>query len=215
MKIGKRTGLIKAMTLSPTTLEQALIVPEYPVWRLTVEQYHQMIVAGILTDGEPIELLEGWLITQMTKNPRHSLVNQLLNDTLLPTIPAGYFLNVQEPITTADSEPEPDISVVHGRRRDYANHHPYPQNVALVIEVADTTLMRDRTLKLRIYANARIPVYWIVNLPESQIEVCKTPLGSGSDATYQERTIYGLDTSAPVEIDGRIVTHLNVRELLG
>lgn len=198
----------------PITMEQALIVPEYLVWRLTVEQYHQMIAAGILMDGDPIELLEGWLITQMTQKPRHSLVNQLLNDALLPAVPAGYFLNVQEPITTDDSEPEPDISIVRGIRRDYAEHHPYPQDVVLVIEVADTTLMRDRTLKVRVYANAHIPVYWIVNLPDSQIEVNKTPSGSGADAAYQERTLYGLDASVPVEIDGQVVVYLNVHDLL-
>lgn len=103
-------------------LEKSLIVPDNPIWRLTVEQYHQMIDAGILTEDDSVELLEGWLITKMPKKPSHSVATELTQDALMTVLPAGWFIKVQEPITTADSEPEPDIMVVRGVRRDYTDH---------------------------------------------------------------------------------------------
>jgi Uma2 family endonuclease len=77
----------------------------------------------------------------------------------------------QEPITTADSEPDPDVMVVRGARRNYRERHPGPGDVGLVVEVADTTLQRNRGVKLRLYAAAGIPTYWIVNQSERRIEV--------------------------------------------
>jgi len=198
--------------LSP--IEKSMVIPPDPIWRLTVAQYHEMIDSGILTDDDPVELLEGWLVTKMSKKPQHTLVMQLPHDALAPLIPAGWFINVQEPITTVDSEPEPDIAVVRGSRRDYSERHPYPEEVALVVEVADATLQRDQRLKLRLYANARISTYWIFNLQERQVEVYINPLGSDEQASYQARSIYGEAESVPVIIAGKKVGRLAVRQLL-
>jgi Uma2 family endonuclease len=173
-----------------------------------------MIQAGILTDDDPIELLEGWLVAKMPKNPRHRLVTQLLREALARLLPAGWYVDAQEPITTEDSEPEPDIAVVRGERRDYADRHPGPQDLALLIEVADTTLQRDRTLKKRLYARAGILVYWIVNLPENHIEVYTT-LSDGDDPRdYQERKDYALSDEVPFLIEQNEVGRLAVREIL-
>lgn len=195
----------------PTMLEKSLTVPNDPIWRLTVEQYHQMIQDGILTEDDPVELLEGLLVTKMTKKPQHSLATQLLNDALKPIVTSGWFINIQEPITTADSEPEPDVAVIRGNRRDYRENHPTPEAVALVVEVADATLQRDRTLKLRLYANAGIPVYWILNLPERQLEVYSQP----KDGDYQTRMVYAATDNVAVVIDGQEVGQLMVSDLLG
>lgn len=194
----------------PTMLEKSLTVPNDPIWRLTVKQYHQMIEDGILTADDPVELLEGLLVTKMSKKPQHSLATQLLSDAFAPLMPTGWFVNSQEPITTADSEPEPDIAVIRGNRRDYRQQHPKPDMVALVVEVADATLQRDRTLKLRLYANAGIPVYWILNLPDRQLEVYSQP----NAADYQKQLIYKATDSAPVIIDGQEVGKLVVGELI-
>src|SRR5262245_49846698 len=102
-------------------------VPDEPVWRLTVEQYHEMLRAGILHDGCPVELLEGVLVAKMTKYPPHTPATQLLREALAHLLPDGWFVNDQEPITTLDSEPEPDVSVVRGRRRDFQDRHPGPE----------------------------------------------------------------------------------------
>jgi len=201
------------MAVSIESIPQAppppVSLPE-SVWRMSVEQYHKMIQAGILTEDDPVELLEGILVTKMAKNPPHSLVTQLTRDALARLVLLGWFINAQEPITLADSEPEPDIAVVRGERREYAGHHPSAQDTTLVIEVADTSLSRDRGLKKRMYAAAGIPTYWIINLIEQQIEVYTDP--SGSD--YFQRQDYGLSAEVPVAIGGQEVGHLVVRELL-
>jgi Uma2 family endonuclease len=101
--------------------------------------------------------------------------------------------------------------VVRGARHDYADQPPSPDNIALVVEVSDATLRRDRTLKLRIYARAGIPVYWIINLPERQIEVYSEPAGEG----YARRLIYTDAQDLPVSIGGAVVGHLRAAELLG
>lgn len=189
-------------------------VPAYPIWRLSVEQYHEMIAAGILTEDDPVELLEGWLVTKMPKKPKHSHTTQTLDDRLREILPKGWIVSIQEPITMADSEPEPDVMVLRGSRDDYAERHPNPDDVALVVEAADATLPRDRTLKLRIYAAARIPVYWIVNLEDGQLEVYTDPAGVGDKAIYQKRDVYGKTDDAPVMIEGREAGRVNVGALV-
>lgn len=181
-----------------------------PVWRISVATYHQMIDAGMLTDDDPVELLEGILVTKMPKTPPHSLATQLTRDALARVVLPGWCVNAQEPITLADSEPEPDVAVVRGRYRDYANHHPGAQDTALIVEVADATLRRDRGLKKRTYAAAGIPIYWIVNLAKQQIEVYADP--SGTD--YLQQQDYDRAAEAPVVIDGKEIGRLAVKEIL-
>src|SRR5437764_4239507 len=96
-------------------------VPDEPVWTLSVDQYHDMIRIGILTDNDPVELLEGVLIPKMPKNPAHALAKRLLRRALERLLPGGWFVDEQEPVTTTDSEPEPDIAVIRGDVRDYAD----------------------------------------------------------------------------------------------
>jgi Uma2 family endonuclease len=191
-----------------------LAVPTDFIWRLSVDQYHEMTRTGILTEDDPVELLEGWLVTKMPKNPPHRLATQLTREALARILPPGWYVDAQEPITLADSEPEPDIVVVRGDRRRYRDRHPGPQDVALVVEVADATLQRDRTLKKRLYAFADIPVYWIVNLLENQFEVYTEPSRSAEQPDYRQRQDYNLSDDIPLVIEGREVSRLAVRELL-
>src|SRR5579871_3042840 len=163
-------------------------VPDDPVWRLSVEQYHEMIRAGILTPDDPVELLEGLLIPKMPKNPAHRMAKRRLLKALEKTLPPGWEVESQEPITTADSEPEPDLSVYRTRADEYANRHPGPQDLVLVVEVADSSLRRDRGRKKRLYARAAVPVYWIVNLVDRQIEIYTDPTGPAEKPDYRSRT---------------------------
>lgn len=89
-----------------------------------------MIRSGILTDDDPVELLEGWLVTKMLKNRRRSLSTQRTREALVRTVPSGWFVDAQEPITTADSEPEPAIVVVRGDKWDYTERHPSADDLA-------------------------------------------------------------------------------------
>jgi Uma2 family endonuclease len=197
-----------------STIRRSLAIPTDFIWRLSVNQYHEMIRSGILTEDDLVELLEGWLITKMPKNPPHRLATQLAREALARILPTGWYVDAQEPITTEDSEPEPDITIIRGDRRQYSDRHPGPQDVALVAEVADTTLQRDRILKKRVYAFAGIPVYWIINLIERRFEVYTEPSGPVEQPDYQRRQDYNPSDEIPVIIEGREIGHLIVRELL-
>jgi len=191
--------------------------PTEPIWRLSVEQYHEMINTGILDDDDPVELLEGWLILKMPKNPPHRVAKRLAQNALAQMLPSGWYVEDQESDTTEDSEPEPDSTIIRGALRDYLERHPGPSDVPLVIEVSDTTLRRDRGLKKRIYARAGIPVYWIINLIENRIEVYTEPTreaGGVEEPDYQRRQDYFPDDEIPVVIEGREAGRLAARELL-
>ena len=195
-------------------LQTEAIVPTEPIWRLTVEQYHEMIRAGILTDDDPVELLEGWLVPKMPKNPPHGVVTRLTQKALDRILPPGWDVRVQDPVTTDTSEPEPDVVVAHGETRRFVDRHPGPKDVALAIEVAETTLGRDRGLKKRIYARARIPVFWIINLIDRQVEVYTSPSGPTKKPDYRRCHVHGLEDDVPVVLEGKEVGLLKVRDLL-
>jgi Putative restriction endonuclease len=182
------------------------------IWKLSVEQYHQMIVTGTLGEDDPVELLEGWLVTKMPKYPPHTYATEESAELIRDVLPHGYFVRRQDPITTTDSEPEPGISIIKGSRQDYKLRHPTLNEIVLVIEVADSTLRRDRTVKQRIYAVASIPVYWLLNLSEKQLEVYTKP--SPSEKRYDEKTIYSLEDFVPLMIEGKEVAQLAVKNLL-
>lgn len=202
------------MTLFPSPpINELAYIPAH-LWRISVERYHQMIAAGLLTENDRLELLEGFLVAQMTITPAHSFTTDQLRDELMAIVPDPYFVKSQQPITAEDSEPEPDVMVVAGRKRDFAQRHPGPQDVALVIEVADSSLQQDKTWKKRIYAQAGIPVYWIVNLPGRQIEVYTQPSGPTFDPTYHQLATYHQADAVPLILDGTEINRLPVRGLL-
>ncbi|MEO8166223.1 MAG: Uma2 family endonuclease, partial [Betaproteobacteria bacterium] len=98
--------------------------------------------------------------------------------------------------------------------RDYPDRHPKPEQIALVIEVADATLQRDRTLKMRLYASAGVMCYWILNLPDQQLEVYSERVQEGELYRYQQRQIFKPTEDVAVSIDGQVIAHLRVQHLL-
>ncbi|MEM9538703.1 MAG: Uma2 family endonuclease [Cyanobacteria bacterium P01_E01_bin.42] len=185
-----------------------------PLLRLSVEQYHQMIAAGILDKGDRIELLEGLLVLKMAKNPPHRAATKLARTTLEAIVPQGWYVDAQEPITLDNSEPEPDIAIVRGETRDYLDRHPGGRDVALVMEISDSTLERDRTIKKRLYARAEIPIYWVLNLSERQLEVYTQPDPLGENPTYQQRRDFQESDRVEVVISGQAIGAIAVRDLL-
>ncbi len=205
-----------ALAVAPPvhTSETGAIPADYTIAPLSVAQYHAMAAAGILEEGAPIELLEGYLVEKMTKHPPHSAATKLMQAALSQIAPAHYHVGVQEPITLSDSEPEPDVVIVRGAIRDFAARHPGSAEVALVVEVADASLRRDHNAKRRIYARAGIPHYWIINLIDECVETYSDPTGAGQQATYRRSaTRYG-DDELSVVIDGIEVGRLPVRDFL-
>lgn len=156
-----------------------------------------MIDAGILPEGEPLELIDGLLVYKdrsaagddpMTIGKRHNLVVKLLAQ-LDPELAArGCHMQTQGPLRLPPfDEPEPDGVVLVGGARAYADRLPTAEDAAAVIEVADASLEHDRTKKLALYASSAIAQYVIVNLREGTVEVYEAPIVAGS--RYEERTV--------------------------
>ncbi|MBI2894010.1 MAG: Uma2 family endonuclease [Deltaproteobacteria bacterium] len=143
---------------------------------------------GILTAADRVELLEGWLVPKMTKNPPHRIVTRRVRLALEGAVPGNWYVESQEPIVTTDSEPEPDVCVIRGRTEDYSETNPPSEAVGLVVEIAEASLAVDRRLKTRVYARASIPVYWIVDLATRCVEVHELPSGPSESPTYARRT---------------------------
>ena len=185
-------------------------VPTDPIFRLSVDQYHDMIRSGILTPYDRVELLEGWLVPKMSKNPPHRVATELAADALRSIVPAGWYVTTQEPVTTSTSEPEPDISVVKGRPRDYVNRHPGPEHLAMLVEIADSSIGRDKGINRLAYARAGVPVYWIVDVIERRVEICMRPTGSVEQPGYGLVESYGQDEMLPVSIGGQEIGRIAV-----
>ncbi len=190
------------------------VVPPEPIWRLTVGQYHEMIRNGILTEDDPVELLDGLLVPKMTKSRPHTIATQQVRASIEQAVSPGWYVHSQEPVTLAMSEPEPDAVVVRGKPEDYPDSQPTARDVALVVEVADATLRRDRNWKRALYAEARIPAYWIVNLVEGQIEVYSDPSGPTARPDYHRRRDFRPGEEVPVLVEGREVGRIKVAEVL-
>ncbi|WP_445171696.1 Uma2 family endonuclease [Microcoleus sp.] len=195
-------------------VESVAAIPNDLIWRLSIEQYHAIIQAGILTDDDSVELLEGWLVFKMPKNPPHRATTRLVRTALENILSAGWYVDSQEPITLSNSEPEPDIVVVRGNTRQYLDRHPGAEDIALIIEVSDTTLQRDRTVKKRIYARAGISIYWIVNLVEEQVKVYSQPLVEVEQPDYSQRLDFGRSAVIPIIIEGIETGAIAVNSLL-
>lgn len=184
------------------------------LWRVSVDQYHAMIEQGILTDDDPVELLEGILVYKMSKKPRHSVVTRLIARALRQAVPKGWFVDTQEPVTTSDSEPEPDISIFRGVEEDYSTRHPNPSDVALLVEVSDSTLARDRNWKRHIYARAGVPIYWVVDVNQNVVEVFSVPGVKDGEPDYISYQKYTVESEVPLMLDGQVLAKLAVKEIL-
>lgn len=182
-------------------------------WRLTVGRYLRMIETGILTEKDRVFLWRGQLVSKMTKGRPHTVTVLRLTDALKRVVPAGWYVEPEQPMILGDeSLPEPDLKVVRGRMEDYAAP-PSSRDVPLVIEVADSTLAEDRGEALNSYAAEAIPSYWVVNVPDRQIEVYSVPTGSGAPARYARSAVYGIGDDVPITLDGRDVGRVGVAEI--
>jgi Uma2 family endonuclease len=189
-----------------------LVVPYQPA-RLSVADYHKLISCGTLAENHRLELLRGVVVEKMTHNPLHAALVGILQDLLAALLPAGFHTRSQVPITLSDSEPEPDVAIARGQRSDFLQRHPGPSETPLVIEVAASSLVTDR-FKAEIYAEAGIPCYWIVNLPERQVEVFTKPALTAEGLRYTDRHDYQPGDSIPVVLDDRGIGVIAAVQLL-
>lgn len=186
-----------------------------PTKRWTVAEYHELIRLGLLTEDDPYELIEGWLVRKMTKNSPHNSAVRRLNQILYTRIDANALIvDCQNSLTLIDGEPEPDIAILPAPASQYDNRNPSGSEVKLIVEVSDSTLRRDRGTKLRSYARAGIPQYWIVNLIEQQIEVYSQPNTTPEPAKYDQLVVYAGEAEIPVVVDGRELFRIPVSAIL-
>jgi Uma2 family endonuclease len=189
-------------------------MPSSP-YRLTLEQYERMVDEGILNGRDRVHLIDGILVAKMTQNDPHCTADDLCDEALRRIIPPGWYIRGAKPIRIPgrdgrrDSKPEPDRCVVRGTILDYSRRTPGPADVGLVVEIADSTLSDDRA-RIGVYRPAGIPVYWIVNLVDRQVEVYSDPTPEG----YGSRRDYRTGDAIPVVIDGQPLGQIAVDAIL-
>ncbi len=163
---------------------------------LTVQDYHRMVEAGILAADERVELIEGQLFSMAAKGTAHSAAITRIQRILSQRLAGRALLRLQDPVQLNDfSEPEPDVAIVQPDPLDYEEHHPRPSEIFWIIEVADTTLRRDRDLKAPAYGRSQIADYWILDLPARQLWVFRNP---GTDGYASQQIFAEQDIIAPL-----------------
>lgn len=164
--------------------------------RLSVHDYHRMAESGILQPDERIELLEGQIIQMAAKGTAHRAAVTRIQRLFQAQIGDRVLICLQDPVQLDDySEPEPDIAILVPDPLDYAEHHPTPAEVYLLIEVSDTTLKFDRERKAPAYARAGIQEYWVLDVNDRKLHVYRSPNQDG----YQSETILAEElTIAPL-----------------
>lgn len=181
-----------------------------PLARLTVEQYEAMVDSGVFTKRDRFHLINGFLVAKVSKNPLHVLVARNVRDELARLVPSGWDFRLEAPVCLPPrSEPEPDVSMARGSKNDYATRHPGPADLALVVEVAESTISQDREM-VNVYGPAGVPVYWIVNLKARRVEVYTLKRRGG----YGKPRIFKPGQSVPVVIDGAEVGRIAVSEII-
>ena len=200
------------MSNSTISIPPASWDQRFPVRRFTVEEYHRMGTSCILADDDHVELLEGLIVLKMIRKPVHDAVVEMVREAISRVLPGGWCIRGQSAITTSDSEPEPDIVVVHGTARDYLRHHPGPTEIELVVEVAETSLDRDRN-KRRLYARAGIACFWIINIQGREIEVY-TKANSEGEPKYEVEIVYGAASSIPFVIACQQIAEIPASDVL-
>jgi Uma2 family endonuclease len=178
--------------------------------RLTVDQYEAMVDSGFFTRRDRLQLINGLLVAKVSKSPPHVLTAKNVRDELQQLIPSGWDFRIEDPVRLPPgSEPEPDVSMARGHKRDYATRHPGPADLSLVVEIAESSLAEDRKLA-GVYGVAGIPVYWIINLKARQVEVYTLKRRGG----YGKPRVFKSGQSVPVMIDGAIVGRIAVDDIL-
>ena len=148
------------------------------LYKWSVEDYHQIIESGVL-EGKSVELLEGEIITVSPEKPIHSSKIDTVADYLRNVLQGKAKVREAHPITLDNSEPEPDIAIVRFDDNNYASHHPYPQDIYWLVEVSNSTLVKDLEEKSITYARNGIAEYWVIDLPNNKLWVFTQPKQNG------------------------------------
>lgn len=164
---------------------------------LTVDQYHQIFEAGIITEKDKVELVRGEIIAMSPKGSKHSFYVKRITDLFYERLRQQVVVSVQDPIQLDDySESEPDIALSLPPLERYLDQHPKAKEVFLLVEVASSSLEYDKQIKLPLYAEAGIPEVWIVDIANREIIVAKDP----NEGIYSSLVNYSVDNTLKLSI---------------
>ncbi len=183
-----------------------------PLHRITVDEYERIIASGALEDPGRVELIDGYMVDKMGKNADHRWTTKEVLKALDMRLPPGWTSQKEEPVRIPGyDEPEPDIAILRGSDDDYRHRLPTADDVALLVEVSDSTLRQDRGKKRTAYAKAGIPVYWFVNVVDRLVEVYTRPVKAGR---YRSRKDYKPGQQVSVVIAGQQLPPIPVDDIL-
>ena len=143
----------------------------------SVDEYYRMVDAGILSEDDRVELIEGEVIKMSPIGKFHAACVKRLNELFVFLVGRTATVSVQDPIRLSDfSEPQPDLALLKRRDDFYSSGHPTPEDVLLVVEVADSSVQYDRMIKMSLYARSGIPEVWLVDVARDLVEVYARPV---------------------------------------
>jgi len=178
---------------------------EAMTYKFTAEQYQLMGKAGVFHPETRVELINGEIVIMSPIGLKHSVTINRLTRFLIKNIDEAGIVSIQNSFRIPDySEPEPDIVILRPRDDFYANKFPLPEDILLIIEVADSSLKYDRTTKLSLYAEHNISEYWIANLERDILEIYRQP----QNKTYLKQTLIDMPhiTFAPLAFPNMTMT---------
>ncbi|MFN9172958.1 MAG: Uma2 family endonuclease [Synechocystis sp.] len=161
--------------------------------RWTVDDYHEMIRANILANRK-CELINGEIVAVSPELPQHYSTVKRGTSYLTNLLQDKADVRFNGPVTLGNSEPEPDIAIVKLPDTQYSLHHPYPEDIYWLIEVANTSFDYDVSTKKKIYAEAKIPEYWVVNLNKAELMVFREPM----DNDYSSKIVWNSNIINPL-----------------
>jgi Uma2 family endonuclease len=192
---------------------ETLSSPEENPYLFSVDEFYRMVDLDLFPDEARVGLWEGRVYLEIVKNHPDSFSWASLNATLFPLLPAGWSLWAECSVTISqDKAPLPDLLILRGNLKEYRTRRPEARDVALLIEVADSSLKIDTGTKLQAYAKSGIPSYWVVNLKDGVIHVYTNPIPS--EARYASMTTIGQDGSIPFVLDGVQVAMIPAANIL-
>lgn len=189
----------------------ATVAYAYPI---SVAQFEAMDRHDIFAPDEKLELIHGLITRKAPIKPPHASATTKLMYLLLARCPIGWLVRCQLPVTLSDdSMPQPDLTLVKGELVDYDAAHPTAHQTALIIEVSETSLAFDLGVKLALYAAAKIPEYWVVDLTGRRLHVHTLPRG-GKKPGYRRTMVLEADAEVPLTLRGEAFGSIRVQEFL-
>ncbi len=203
--------------LTPPDVDPEMVVdvmPQFPVRPITVEQYEYLVEVGFFGDAR-VEMLDGFVVNKMVHGTLSCKIISILSRLFSRALTDAVAVRPQMPIKLQRSEPEPDLALVVGPEEKYDHGPPVPQDVLLVVEVADSSLSKDSGTKLRTYARNAIREYWIVNCVDRQVEIYTEPQATDGPPQYAVKTVIRRDQIATLRLEGQQPIEIPLSRLFG